>query len=197
VAPRSAAGTGYPTLAQLKANPIRGPKGETPLTDLALDLSSTCVGWAVSADRKLERYGKFVFRSTAGVGEKLTSFEKYLDGLIGTVWPERLLVERPSAQGNTAIRHLELLGIVRKVWFARSGMEIEKEHLIHPKSVKAAMRVARGANHDQNKIIMLNKVNSLYSLSLKWDRNSKIKSDDDIADAIAVLTTFWRRNSRK
>jgi Holliday junction resolvasome RuvABC endonuclease subunit len=193
------AGQGFPTLEQIAANPILGPNREKPLTTLALDLSSSCVGWAVGVDatRKLERYGKFVFKGTAGIGEKLVSFEEYLSGLIANYWPEHLLVERPSTHGATAERHMELLGITRKVWFDATHSEIEKTWIIHPKTIKAAMKVERGANHTQNKIIMVNKINQLYSMNLKFDKGSKYKSDDDTADAIAVLTTFWRRTAKK
>lgn len=194
---RQPAGAGFPTLAEIKGNPIRGPKGQTPLTELALDLSSSCVGWACGANQRLERHGKFVFKTTSGIGEKLVSFEEYLDGLIRTYLPSTLLVERPSAYGKTNERHTELLGITRKVWYERTTMEIDPTWIIAPMTIKKWMRVEPGNTHDQNKILMLNKVNSLYRLQLKWDKGSKYKSDDDIADAIAVLTTHWRRAGGK
>lgn len=193
---KAPAGTGYPSIAQIRANPIVDRKGNKRLTQLALDLSSSCVGWAVGANKKLERHGKLVFKSTAGTGEKLVSFEEYLEALIGTYWPATLLVEKPpSRMGDTTVRHAELLGITRKVWREITGSEIEKEWLIDPKVVKRVMNVKRGANHDENKKIMVNKINALYGLSFKFDKNSKIKTDDDTADAIAVLTTHWRRNA--
>jgi Holliday junction resolvasome RuvABC endonuclease subunit len=193
---KNPAGSGFPSLEQIAGNPILGRKGEKPLTTLALDLSSACVGFAVGVDesRTLERMGKFVFRTTSGIGEKLLSFEEYLSGLIMNYWPEHLLIERPTTHGKTAERHMELLGIVRKVWFEATHSEIEPKWVIHPRTIKSVMKVERGANHTQNKIIMVNKVNQLYGLNLKFDKNSKTKSDDDTADAIAVLTTFWRQN---
>ena len=195
---KNPAGQGFPSLNEIAANPIYNAHGEKPLTSLALDLSSSCVGWAVGTDddKVLHRYGKFVFRTTAGIGEKLMSFDEYLSGLISNYWPDRLLIERPSVHGKTAERHLELLGVARKVWFDATRSEIEPKWIIHPKTVKAAMKVPAGANHDQNKLIMVNKINQLYRTSFKFDKGSKYKSDDDTADAIAVLTTHWRRNSK-
>lgn len=187
-------GQGFPSLNQIFANPIRGKKGQTPKIDLALDLSTTCVGWAVGADRNLERHGKFVFKTTAGGGEKLVAFEEYLRGLLDGYTPDRLLVEKPSAKGKTSERHNELMGIVRKVWFEKTGLELEADWIIHPRTIKTAMKVPRGNSYDANKIIMVNKINHLYGLSLRYDRNSKYKSDDDIADAIAVMTAHWRRS---
>ena len=192
---KAPAGRGFPDIGAIRGNPIVGKKGQQLLPDLALDLSSSCVGWACGAHKKLERYGKFAFKTTAGTGEKLVSFEEYLEALITTFMPSRLLVEKPSTKGNTSIRHNELIGIVRKVWFEKTGLEIEDEWLIHPRTIKSLMKVPRGDNHDQNKVIMLNKINNLFSLNLKWDKNSKYKSDDDIADAIAVMEAFWRRSA--
>jgi hypothetical protein len=146
-------------------------------------------------DRRLERFGKLVFVGGRGIGEKLVSFDDYLSTLIATFWPARLLVEKPFSRGATSERHNELLGIVRKVWYEKTGLELHPDWIIHPRTIKAQMKVRRGANHDQNKVIMLNKVNSLYSLNLKYDKKSKLKSDDDVADAIAVLTAFWRRST--
>lgn len=195
---KNPAGQGFPTLEQIAANPILGANGEKPLTTLALDLSSSCVGFAVGIDQtqKVERMGKFVFKGTAGIGEKLLSFDEYLSGLIANYWPDVLLVERPSTHGKTAERHMELLGITRKVWYDATHSEIDPKWVIHPKTIKAAMKVPHGANHTQNKIIMVNKVNQLYRLNLKFDKHSKLKSDDDTADAIAVLTTYWRRGAK-
>lgn len=192
------AGQGYPSLQAIRANPIVSRTGARVLSQLALDLSSSCVGWAAGAEKKLERYGKFVFKSTAGVGEKLVSFEEFMDALIETFWPEILLIERPlSRRANTTARHYELLGICRKVWTERTGSEIDEKWIISPLTVKSAMQVAKGTSHEDNKKKMVAKVNSLYGLSLKFDKNSKLKTDDDTADAIAVLTTYWRRYGRK
>lgn len=193
------AGLGFPSIEEIRANPIvaRG-KEKAVLTDLAFDLSSSAVGWAVGANRKLQRYGKLVFKTTAGPGEKLVYFEEYLDTLIQTYWPKALIVERPlSKKANTTARHFELLGIVRKVWAEHTGGELLDNWIISPTTIKSLMQVQRGADHTQNKIIMVNKINQLYGLSLKFDKNSKYKTDDDTADAIAALTTFWRRNSRE
>lgn len=192
---KSTAGQGFPSLAAIQANPLVGKKGKVPLPDLALDLSSSCVGWAIGVEKKLERYGKLVFTSGRGIGEKLVSFEEYLGGLISTYWPSRLLIERPSTRGHTALRHMELLGIARKVWYERTRLEIDPDWIIHPRTVKSQLKVPPGANHAQNKLLMVNKINQLYSLRLKFDAHSKLKSDDDIADAIALMTAAWRRSA--
>ncbi len=189
------AGQCFPPLKEIQANPIVAIVGkDNPKIDLAFDLSSSCVGWAVGVDKELARYGKFVFKSTAEVGEKLVVFEEFLGTLILTMEPDRLLLERPmTRRANTTIRHTELVGIVRKVWRQMTDLEILDSWIISPITVKAAMNVKRGADHEQNKKIMVAKINDLYGLNLKFDKNSKLKTDDDTADAIAVMTTAWRR----
>lgn len=161
-----------------------------------MDLSTSCVGFAVGADRKLARHGKFVFKSTSGTGEKLCALEEWLVAVLLTYMPERILIEKTvSRRGNTTLRHAEVLGIVRKVWYEITATEIPDSWLISSITVKNLMKVERGRDHDHNKQIMVTKVNSLYNLKLHYDKNSKYKTDDDTADAIAVLTTYWRRNA--
>lgn len=202
MAARAPAGQSFPPLPQIQANPILAPRSKNARkysTDLALDLSSSCVGWCVGVDRKApERWGKFVYKSTAGPGEKLVSFETFLAALLALFKPDRVLIERPSNKGKTRERHTEIMGIVRKVWFEATAGEILDSWIISPRTIKNAMQVERGQNHAQNKEIMVNKINALFShiLHLKYHPNSKLQSDDDIADAIAVLITAWRRGSK-
>lgn len=201
MAAKAPAGQGFPTLNEIRANPVVLPrtqsKRKVPI-DLALDLSSSCVGWALGVDRSLAKWGKFVFKSTAGTGEKLVSFEEFIAVLVETYKPDRLLIERPSNKGKTRERHTEIMGLVRKVWFEKTGLEVLEAWIQSPRTIKTVMKVERGQNHTQNKEIMVRKINSLYSniLHLRFHENSKLQSDDDIADAIAVLVTYWRRNSR-
>jgi len=201
VAGKAPAGQGFPTLNEIKANPIVLPrtksKRKVPI-DLALDLSSSCVGWALGVDRSLALWGKFVFKSTAGTGEKLVSFEEFVTTIIATFKPERMIIERPSNKGKTRERHTEIMGIVRKVWFEQTGGEVLEAWILSPRTIKNVMKVNRGQNHAQNKEIMVRKINSMYSsiLNLRYHPNSKLQSDDDIADAIAVLVTYWRINAR-
>lgn len=186
-------GQGFPSLKEVQGNPIRASKRKAVKVDLALDLSSSCVGWAAGAGRKLERYGKFVFVEGRGIGEKLVGFEEYFEVLLQVLAPNRLFIERPHTKGATASRHNELLGIVRKVWYQFSETEVETGWIIAPRTIKSLLEVESGGNYDENKKIMVARINELYDLGLRWDRHSKYKSDDDVADAIAVLTASWRR----
>jgi len=198
MAGRAPAGQAFPSVEEIKANPVVGRKGEKLLTQLALDLSSSCVGWAVGANGKLGPKGKFVFKSTAGTGEKLVCFEAFLRTLIQTFFPSVLIIERPlSRRANTTGRHFELLGIVKKLWSEMTGQELDEASIISPITIKRIMGVKAGRDHDHNKEIMVNRVNSLYGLGLRFDKGSKLKTDDDTADAIAALHTYWRLHGSK
>lgn len=193
------AGTGYPSLEEIRANPIPKDRRKEASRELALDISSSCVGWALGSDRKPLRWGKFVFKTTAEVGEKLVSFEEFLRVLIETYKPDRLLIEKPPARrGKTTERHFELVGIARKVWAELTGKEILPAWMISPTTIKRAMGVPSGRDHKENKAIMVKKINSLFGLNLRVKKNSdsRVLNDDDIADAIAVLETYYRKKDR-
>lgn len=187
------AGEAIPALGEIRATPLATRVGEeAPRIDLGLDLSTTCVGWAQGADQQsIVQWGKFVFRTKAPFGERLLALEAFLRELFQATQPERLWVERPlSRHGKTTSRHYEVLGIVRKVWREVSGAEIPDEQIIAPATIKSRLKVKRGGDHQKNKEIMLRRVNELYGLRLKYDDNKR-KSDDDAADAIALLSAAW------
>lgn len=189
--------TPIPSLAELQANPIvlkANKKKARGAVILALDLSSSCVGFAVGVGRRRHAQGKLVFKTTAEIGAKLGAFFAFLLALLALYKPERLVIEKPlTRRGATTARHNELLGVARLAWLEKTGEEILDSWIISSVTVKNVMGVERGGSHDENKKIMIRKINSLYGLSLKFDPNSKLKTDDDVADALAVLTTAWRR----
>jgi hypothetical protein len=195
-------GTAIPSLAELRANPFvlkapRSARGARPANapvDLALDLSSTCVGWAAGPRDLPPRYGKFAFKGNAETGAKLVAFEEFLAGLVELYAPKRLFVEKPlSRHGPTTLRHQELLGITRFVWAVQTGGEILPSWIISAKTAKAHMQVEHSADYDVRKQNMVNRVNAVFGFGLKYHENSCYQSDDDSADAIAVLVTGQRR----
>jgi Holliday junction resolvasome RuvABC endonuclease subunit len=194
------AGVGYPSANEIRANPIpirvtsSKAMSVKPTTVLALDLSSSCIGWAVGIDKNLVAYGKFVFKTTSAInGDKLATFISYLTVILETYGPQKVLVEKTlMGKGDTTVRHLEILGVVRATVFKILGLEILESWLIPAKTVKRLLKVKKGRDHAHNKQIMVEKINQLFNLRLKCE-SSKIESDDDIADAIAVLVAYYRR----
>lgn len=192
-------GRATPSYAEIEANPIipfRGVRG--PVT-LAFDLSSSACGWAVGQSGKLERYGKLVFKGSSGIGEKLVSFGELCDVLLQTFRPNLTVLEYPLSRHNKVTqRHYELVGVLRAAVYANLGYEIEQTHFIAPVTIKKWLEIpkGKGANHDHNKLLMVNKINDLFDLQLRYDPNSKAQTDDDTADAIAALVTWYRREGR-
>lgn len=160
---------------------------------LSFDLSTRSVGWALGSEGELVMYGKYVFKTTANMGEKLVAFDALIQSLISTYEPTTLVLERPDPRGKTR-SHFELLGVLRMNWSKYINAEIPKTNLIASRTVKKHLHVDPGKNHTENKRRMVEKINQMFSLQLQFDKNSAYKSDDDIADAIAVLVTSWRLN---
>lgn len=189
-------GTGIPSLEELQGCPpveIVG-KGRQVKT-LALDISSSCIGWALGVDGKPSRWGKFVFKTTAQAGGKLCAWDEFFAGLLDVFQPDRVVIEKPlSRRANTTARHYELLGITKKVWTEKTGTEIKESWLIPVTTIKRVMGVPRGKDHKSNKQIMLARVSQLLGINLKYS-DSKLTSMDDVADALAVLITYYRRGA--
>jgi hypothetical protein len=74
---------------------------------------------------------------------------------------------------------------------------LEDEWFIDPRRVKKALKVKPGkkgrGKYNDNKAIMVKKINALYGLRLNYAKNkTKNYNDDDIADAIAVYATWLK-----
>lgn len=165
--------------------------------ELALDISSSCTGWALGVDRELLGFGKLVFKAGSEIGEKLLAFGDWADSMLDHATPHALYIEKPlSRRGNVTQRHAELVGVLRDRWRRYADQEILESWVIPATTVKRCMNVKRGISHADNKRIMVDKVNQLYGLHLEFNKGSKLKSEDDCADAIAVLTTKWRLNTQ-
>lgn len=105
--------------------------------------------------------------------------------------PDEIVAEKPvSRMGPTTARHYELLGVLRLLWWVHKKEGIPAENIIDVKTIKKVMGVRSGRNHDKNKEIMVDKINKLFGLNLRYQAGSsmeaKILSDDDIADSIAA-----------
>jgi Holliday junction resolvasome RuvABC endonuclease subunit len=165
-----------------------------PSRILAFDLSTTCIGWALGIDGGLTKHGKLIFKASASVGEKLAAWEEFASSLIEAVKPDQVALERPmSRRGNVTARHYELVGILRYVYRKAVGAEIGADCLIPAETAKLAVGVRKGGTYKDRKRYMVERINAITGLALKYHPNSKLQSDDDIADAIAILLTHTAR----
>ena len=164
-----------------------------PEVVLSLDISGSCVGWAIGVDRHLVKYGKYVFKSTMSQGEKILAFSELLTNLF-TYEPNVVILEKPLNRAKSK-KHHEFLGVLRLRWQQYSGnSDIPEDNLLDPRTIKKQLHVEPGKSHKENKNRMVEKINLLHGLKLKFHPTSKSPNlnDDDIADAIAVLDVYWK-----
>lgn len=72
------------------------------------------------------------------------------------------------------------------------NLEITPDNFLDPRTVKRTLNVKKGRNHDDNKKIMVKRINTIYGLHLKYIKNKAKKyNQDDEADSIALLHAWW------
>jgi RNase H-fold protein (predicted Holliday junction resolvase) len=188
------AGQGFPSSEEIEAKgfPARGKKkGKKSDVILSLDLSTSCIGWAVGYEEKIVSFGKLIFTDDRCIGEKAVALAVYLSSIFKVFEPSLILIERPmDRRGNVTRLHNQMLGVVRYLAFRLLKLEVDDEHLMVPQTIKKLMGVPKGRNHDHNKQIMVEHINKTLGLGLRY-HTSKFKSEDDVADAIAILLSWW------
>jgi hypothetical protein len=161
-------------------------------TLLALDVSSVCVGWAVFQNGVPTTQGKFHPKGKEH-GCKLASFLYWLQRTFSRVTPTDIAVELPYPGRNRGYGILQMyFGILVAAHYRWRKCELPDNSGIPASQVKHRLKVKSGKSHGDNKQIMVNRINELYGLSLVYvakDREKK-KSQDDVADAIAVGRTW-------
>lgn len=156
---------------------------------VALDVSSVAVGWAGFEGTNLAGYGKYI-QIGKEHGQKLWNFRGFLLELLETHQPDHLVVEMPYA-GRRRYTYGVLmlyLSVVLQTHWEFFGYEMPSEDRVAAHQVKRRMQMPKGTDHENRKRLMVNEINQLYGLNLKFKAKDKTKkvSDDDIADAIAV-----------
>lgn len=163
---------------------------------LALDVSGSCTGWALGLYGKLESYGKYIQKQSGSKGKKLAQFAEWFSSLLEAKKPTIILIEKPyrGRNSNVLANLSKFIAVVELCAFLTLDLELKDEWFLDPRAIKKALQVQRGKDYDDNKRIMVNRINQLFGLKLKYSKSkSKKLSDDDVADAIAVLVAFWKR----
>ena len=166
---------------------------------LALDVSGSATGWAFGSKHALKSHGKFISNLRCSRGERLGDFAGWIAGLLADLQPDIILVEKPYLGRNSKVltNLSKFVAIVELQAFAVLELEIKDEWFLTPKEVKRLMGVKTSPKssdrYSSNKEQMVKRVNHLYGLSLKYTKNKNKKhNDDDIADAIALLSAWWQ-----
>lgn len=172
----------------------------TPLRLLALDTSSTCVGWAVFDEGEYYKSGRFV-QVGSDHGEKMHNFRLWLLQKFREFEPTQVAVEMPfmryGRQKTFAIL-IQYIAVLREAHFSYFERELPPANCLSAKAIKDCIGVERGEDHEDNKRIMVKEINARYGLRLKYKENDKTKrvSQDDEADAIAVAETWMTKYRR-
>ena len=166
---------------------------------LALDVSGAATGWAIGVNGKLEQHGKYIGKVNLSKGHQLFEFSKWLTSLLSSFKPDIVIIEKPfrGRNSNVLAQISKFIAIVECITYQVLQLDILPSWFVDPKTIKRTLKVKKGRNHDDNKKIMVKKINSLYGLRLKFIRNkSKKYNDDDVADAIALLHAWWLINGK-
>lgn len=160
---------------------------------LALDVSSVCVGFSVFEGKRLSKYGKYVQQGKEH-GERLAHFDEWLTEQFSKFVPQQVIIEMPySGRRRFTFGVLMMyFAIVISAFYRWAGYEMPKANRITASMVKRRMRMEKGSSHAERKRMMVEKINEVYGLALKFKATDKHKkvSDDDIADAIAVARAW-------
>ena len=162
---------------------------------LALDISGTATGWAFGYDGRLEGYGKYIVTAKDIKGKKLYDFSVFIKDLILDKQPDIILIEKPYLGRNSKVlvNISKFIAVVQIVAYDVLKMDLPDDWFLDPKRIKRLVKVKKGNSHEENKKNMVVRVNNLYGLRLKYKKGkNKQYCDDDISDAIAVLTAWWR-----
>jgi Holliday junction resolvasome RuvABC endonuclease subunit len=156
-----------------------------------LDIGSKCTGYSFGTDKELLKYGKYVAKQSGGEGKRLLRFSKWLSSLINGLpkVPHRVIIESPYYN-----RNVRTYGVLNK-YVAIAQREISRVldvecEFVSSSKVKSVIGVKKGKTYQDRKKNMVNKINQVYGLDLKYHKSNKNISDDDICDAIAILYTI-------
>lgn len=165
---------------------------------LALDISSSCTGFAFGANGSVLKYGKWVNKNydkgNKDHGKSLLKFSAWLSRVVRGCEkaPEVVVIESPYFRRNikTYGTLSKFLGVAeREVRRILPNAEII---MVNASQVKTALNVEKGTSHEARKRNMVKKINKLLGLNLKFHKSNKTISDDDIADSIGVLLYFFK-----
>ncbi len=168
------------------------------VTTMAFDVSGSCTGWCYGEDSTLTDWGKFISKLNRPRSQRLYDFYEWASVLIGEFQPDIILIEKPylGRNSNVLVSLSKFISALEIATFAACEETIKDDWFIDPKLVKKTLELKKTSGstkkkYQANKAAMVKKINSLYGMRLKYDASKgKNYNDDDIADAIAVFTTW-------
>lgn len=172
---------------------------------LALDIAGQATGWALGTETSLQYYGKYISNLKHSRGQRLHEFGEFLEELFTEYQPDIILIERPFLGRNSKVlvNLSKFVAIAELTAFKVLELSIEDDWFVDPRAIKRTLKIRKPkkgskAARDDNKFLMVKKINSLFGLKLKYRKNkNKQFNDDDIADAIAVYAAWLKSKKTK
>jgi Holliday junction resolvasome RuvABC endonuclease subunit len=171
------------------------PSGEKILT---FDVSSSGTGFAFGSGGVVLKYGKYCSTEGDCTGRKLLKLAKWVSQVINGLPapPEVVFIELPFLRQNPHVFSVlsKFVGTVEREVYRILNIQA---HYMSPTEVKNALKMGKSKGHAGNKKAMVRKINQILGLDLKYSSSKKgksKKSDDDIADSLAMLLAIWLKN---
>lgn len=165
-------------------------------TIIGLDTSSKCIGWSLFEDGRLVTYGKHRLDSGKH-GEKLANFNEFLIKLFSAHQANEVIIEMPYRSSAYGIL-MWYIAVVLLSHYQVYERELPAKNMLQTRTIKTCLGVESGKDHNENKALMVARINDMFGLNLVFKPKdiSKIVSGDDIADAIAVAWA-WQEKERR
>jgi Holliday junction resolvasome RuvABC endonuclease subunit len=174
---------------------------------LALDIAGSSTGWSFGEDHQLKEWGKYISNLRHSRGRRLHDFAQWMGELFETHKPDVILIEKPflGRNSNVLANLSKFVAMAEYQAYNVLGLAIEDDWFLDPRQIKRLMKVKKStekgntkSKHDDNKKLMVQKINELYGMRLKYcKQKSKKYNDDDIADSIALLHAWWIVQGKK
>jgi len=168
-----------------------------------LDLGSKASAFAYGQDGLLEKYGKFISDKSlvkeTNHPKILKTFASWLSKTINLLPTKPSVVIIESPYWNRNAHTYKILCMYLGVALMQIARSIPNAEIIQmpPATVKQILKVPKGKTHKERKVNMVKKINKLHGLRLRYNGTNKENTDDDVADAIALLDAYFIQKSRK
>ncbi len=163
---------------------------------LSLDMSTTCIGWAVFDEDNLIDYGKLKPTiEDLDWRERIQNFVPQLHNLMKKYMPTKVYAENVPLVHNKAVLTLVQLGAIQGMLIGLCYSHKVEVEFIQVATWRSNLGLLDEKKHrDELKVKSLELANKLFGLNLacvftKSGNYNGIKSDDDISDAILVYAS--------
>src|SRR5574344_57210 len=163
---------------------------------MSLDMSTTCIGWAIFEEDNLIDYGKIIPKiEDLEWRDRIQNFIPQLHSLMKKYMPTKIYAENVPLVHNKAVLTLVQLGAVQGALIGLCYSHNVEVEFIQVATWRSNLGLLDEKKHrDELKVKSLELANKLFGINLacvftKSGNYNGNKSDDDISDAILVYAS--------